>query len=97
MLASAAHPLTITLTASRATDAGKRSASTHDHTDRRYLSEDSMSLLYPERDSLTTAELTAGNQPPRLNPKAHHSVGHCLTTSRETPPPRAGTPAGAVC
>ena len=29
--------------------------------DRRYLSEDSMSLLYPERDSLTTAELTAGN------------------------------------
>ena len=30
-------------------------------TDRRYLSEDSMSLLYPERDSLTTAELTAGN------------------------------------
>ena len=30
-------------------------------TDRRYLSEDSMSLLYPQRDSLTTAELTAGN------------------------------------
>ena len=30
-------------------------------TDRRYLSEDSMSLLYPERDSLTTAELTPGN------------------------------------
>ena len=30
-------------------------------TDRRYLSEDSMSLLYPERDSLATAELTAGN------------------------------------
>ena len=30
-------------------------------TDRRYLSEDSMSLLYPERDNLTTAELTAGN------------------------------------
>ncbi len=29
--------------------------------ERRYLSEDSMSLLYPERDSLTTAELTAGN------------------------------------
>lgn len=29
--------------------------------DRRYLSEDSMSLLYPERDSLATAELTAGN------------------------------------
>ena len=29
--------------------------------DRRYLSEDSMSLLYPQRDSLTTAELTAGN------------------------------------
>ena len=30
-------------------------------TDRRYLSEDSMSLLYPERDSLTTAVLTPGN------------------------------------
>ena len=30
-------------------------------TDRRYLSEDSMSLLYPQRDNLTTAELTAGN------------------------------------
>ena len=29
--------------------------------DRRYLSEDSMSLLYPERDSLAAAELTAGN------------------------------------
>ena len=29
--------------------------------DRRYLTEDSMSLLYPQRDSLTTAELTAGN------------------------------------
>ena len=27
-------------------------------TDRRYLSEDSMSLLHPERDSLATAELT---------------------------------------
>ena len=30
-------------------------------TDRRYLSEDSMSLLYPQRDTITTAELTAGN------------------------------------
>ena len=30
-------------------------------TDRRYLSEDSMSLLYPQRDSHATAELTAGN------------------------------------
>lgn len=30
-------------------------------TDRRYLSEDSMSLLYPERDTITTAELTTGN------------------------------------
>ena len=30
-------------------------------TDRRYLSEDSMSLLYPERDTLATAELTVGN------------------------------------
>ena len=29
--------------------------------ERRYLSEDSMSLLYPQRDSLATAELTAGN------------------------------------
>ena len=29
--------------------------------DRRYLSEDSMSQLHPQRDSLTTAELTAGN------------------------------------
>ena len=29
--------------------------------DRRYLSEDSMSQLYPERDSLATAELTAGS------------------------------------
>ena len=29
--------------------------------DRRYLSEDSMSQLYPERDSLAAAELTAGN------------------------------------
>ena len=29
--------------------------------DRRYLSEDSMSQLYPQRDSLATAELTAGN------------------------------------
>jgi len=31
-------------------------------TDRRYLSEDSMSLLYPERDAIPTAELTTGNQ-----------------------------------
>ena len=30
-------------------------------TDRRYLSEDSMSLLYPERDTIATAELTIGN------------------------------------
>ena len=30
--------------------------------DRRYLSEDSMSMLNPQRDSLTTAEFTAGNQ-----------------------------------
>ena len=30
-------------------------------TERRYLSEDFMSLLYPQRDSLATAELTAGN------------------------------------
>ena len=30
-------------------------------TDRRYLSEDSMSQLYPQRDSLATAELTAGH------------------------------------
>ena len=29
--------------------------------ERRYLSEDSMSLLYPQRDSLATAELTAGS------------------------------------
>ena len=29
--------------------------------DRRYLSEDSMSQLYPQRDSLATVELTAGN------------------------------------
>ena len=29
--------------------------------DRRCLSEDSMSLLYAERDSLAAAELTAGN------------------------------------
>ena len=29
--------------------------------DRRYLSEDSMSPLHPQRDSLATAELTAGN------------------------------------
>ena len=29
--------------------------------DRRYLSEDSMSLLYPERDTIATAELTAGH------------------------------------
>lgn len=28
--------------------------------DRRYLSEDSMSQLYPQRDSLATAEFTAG-------------------------------------
>ena len=30
-------------------------------TDRRYLSEDSMSLLYPQRDTIATAELTVGN------------------------------------
>ena len=30
-------------------------------TDRRYLSEDSISLLYPQRDSLATAELTVGD------------------------------------
>ena len=29
--------------------------------DRRYHTEDSMSLLHPQRDSLATAELTAGN------------------------------------
>ena len=31
-------------------------------TDRRYLSEDSMSLLCPECDTIATAELTVGNQ-----------------------------------
>jgi putative transposase len=30
-------------------------------TDRRYLSEDSVSPLYPECDTITTAELTVGN------------------------------------
>ena len=30
-------------------------------TDRRYLPEDSMRLLYPQRVSLTRAEITAGN------------------------------------
>ena len=38
-------------------------------TDRRYLSEDSMSLLYPERDNLATAELTVGNQHRGSTPK----------------------------
>ena len=28
---------------------------------RRYLSEDSMAQLYPERDTIATAELTPGN------------------------------------
>ena len=37
--------------------------------DRRYLSEDSMSLLYPERDSLATAELTAGHHHRGSTPK----------------------------
>ena len=44
-------------------------------TDRRYLSEDSMSLLYPERDNLATAELTTGNQHRGSAPKAHHAAG----------------------
>ena len=39
--------------------------------DRRNLSEDSMSLLYPERDSLATA----GNWSPRVNSKVHHFAG----------------------
>ena len=30
-------------------------------TDRHYLSEDSMNLLYPERDSIATVELTTGH------------------------------------
>ena len=30
-------------------------------TDRRYLSEDSMNQLYPQRDTLVTAELPVGN------------------------------------
>ena len=38
-------------------------------TDRRYLSEDSMSLLYPERDTIATAELTVGNQHRGSTPK----------------------------
>lgn len=38
-------------------------------TDRRYLSEDSMSLLYPQRDSLATAELTAGHHHRGSTPK----------------------------
>ena len=42
-------------------------------TDRRYLPEDSMSQLYPQRDSVATAEVTAGNQSPRLNPKARRT------------------------
>ena len=37
--------------------------------DRRYLSEDSMSLLYPQRDSLATAELTAGHHHRGSTPK----------------------------
>ena len=47
-------------------------------TDRRYLSEDSMSQLYPPRDSLATAELTPG----------HHHRG---STPK---PMRVGTPPG---
>ncbi len=38
-------------------------------TDRRYLSEDSMSQLYPQRDSLATAELTAGHHHRGSTPK----------------------------
>ena len=37
--------------------------------DRRYLSEHSMSQLRPQRDSLATAELTAGNQPTEAQPQ----------------------------
>ena len=32
-----------------------------------------MSLLYPQRDSFATAEVTTGNQSPRLIPKAHRT------------------------
>ena len=44
-------------------------------TDVRYLSENSMSQLYRERDRLAIAELTAGDQLPRLNPEFHHATG----------------------
>ena len=38
-------------------------------TDRRHLAEDSMSVLYPQRDSLTTAEFTAGHHHRGSTPK----------------------------
>lgn len=44
-------------------------------TDRRYLSEDSMSLLHPERDTLTTAEPAVGNRHRDPTPKPHHATG----------------------
>jgi len=35
--------------------------------DRRYLSEGSMALLYPERDTMLAAELNSGDCAPRIN------------------------------
>ena len=52
-------------------------------TDRRYLSEDSMSLLYPERDTITTAELTTGNQHrgTTQSPPLHGTLPKAWTTT----------------
>ena len=53
-----------------------------------HLQERSLSQPRPERDSLATAELTAGNQSPRLNFKAHHFAGRPRsTTMAEFPAP----------
>ena len=41
--------------------------------DRRYLSEDSMALLYPERDTITTAH--SRQLTPRLNPESPPNRG----------------------
>ena len=64
--------LVLTIEASAIRLVGAILADLHDEwqaTDRRYLSEDSMSLLYPQRDSLTTAELTAGHHHRGSTPK----------------------------
>ena len=61
--------------------------------DRRYLSESSMALLYPDRDTGTIAAIEQRRVGTEDHLKAHHPAGHCRPHRQVAGPPgRGGTP-----